>query len=114
MNDSFRSLGRLIFTEIINKLSDKTILMLNEQNNLKYISCIIEFLIYIYYEKNSSNFFDLDELRISSRIKMLNGMDENWEATSGYCINIFLLHKLFKKAEKKKKYFFKFDELFKI
>ena len=83
---------------LINKLSDKTILMLNEQNSLKYISCIIEFLIYIYYEKNGSNHFDLDELRISNRIKMLNGMDENWKTTSGYCIRIFLLHKLFKKV----------------
>lgn len=115
INDSFRSLGRIIFNGIIDILSEKTLNMLNLQSNIKYVSGIIEFLIFIYYEKKNKHSFTLEELRNSKKIKQLNSMDDNWTQSSGYCNSIFLKHKLFQKVEKAKTktYTFNFNDLFK-
>ena len=103
LNDSLRSLGRFRHTSMNKKITKQIYEMLNKQSKVKYISCIIEFLIRL--DRYNKDEISLGYIREHKDIRILNCFEEdlddknNWKYTTAHCVSIFNDYQVFIKIK---------------
>lgn len=112
IHDSLRTIGRYYYSKLNNNLSEEILVVLNNQSDAAYISCILEILILLLKHPNQS--ITIKEIRDNIQVKLYN-LNEDWPLKTGIVINMLLKGDIFKKIDEKQKgiYIFEREKIFK-